>query len=368
MFEIRSAKLALVAALSAGLFMGAPVAADEWIYELYAKPDKDGGGGGGGKPDNGGGGGGGGGGKGGGKPAPDPEPEPDPDPGVPNYEVTLTNPGVFYGWMHGDVQAAWDLGYAGAGATITVVDDYSSGSLGQGDLDMNGTFEIGHHGQFTSTMAKMVAYEATVIADDVFSNTGVPLTLADGFNVINASYGVIDPIDATVVMTAQEQSIVDYGHSGAALITKSAGNSGIPIDQADANGNFDHLGAALIGGQSVIFVGAISFNSDAADWWEPWLEAYSNHPGDNLTLQSQFLTVGVEAGDHYLLGTSFAAPIVAGYAAILSSKFTTATPTQVANQLLDTAREDVFGVAYDPYYHGQGEASLSLALSPASIN
>ena len=71
---------------------------------------------GGGKP---GGGGDGGGGDGGG------------DTGFTNYEVTLTHPGVWYSWMHGEVQAAWDLGYAGAGATI----GYSgSASISASDL------------------------------------------------------------------------------------------------------------------------------------------------------------------------------------------------------------------------------------------
>ena len=51
-------------------------------------------------------------------------------------------------------------------------------------------------------------------------------------------------------------------------------------------------------------------------------------------------------------------------------KFTTTdgAPTAglVANRLLDTARTDTIR-NYDPFYHGQGEASLSRALAPDSI-
>lgn len=57
---------------------------------------------------------------------------------------------------------------------------------------------------------------------------------------------------------------------------------------------------------------------------------------------------------------------VSGYAAILGSKFTSATPTQITNQLLDTARTDTL-VNYNPVTYGRGEASLSRALAPVSI-
>jgi len=94
---------------------------------------------------------------------------------------------------------------------------------------------------------------------------------------------------------------------------------------------------------------------------------YSNYAGSNSTVQNQFLVVGVDGNLTGLYGTSFAAPIISGYAAVLSSKFTSATPTQVASQLLLTAREDTIA-GYDVAIYGQGEASISLALSPLSIN
>jgi subtilisin family serine protease len=67
-----------------------------------------------------------------------------------------------------------------------------------------------------------------------------------------------------------------------------------------------------------------------------------------------------------LAGTSFAAPIVSGYAAIIGSKFRTATPTQITNQLLTTARQDTIA-NYNAAMHGRGEASLARALSPVTI-
>ena len=72
-------------------------------------------------------------------------------------------------------------------------------------------------------------------------------------------------------------------------------------------------------------------------------------------------------GGTNLQGTSFAAPQVSSYAAILGSKFPGATALQVTDQLLDTARTDTIR-GYDITLHGQGEASLSRALAPLSIN
>ena len=76
--------------------------------------------------------------------------------------------------------------------------------------------------------------------------------------------------------------------------------------------------------------------------------------------------VGVEGSKTGLYGTSFAAPIISGYSAILGSKFTSATPTQIANQLLNTARQDTIS-GYSSAIHGRGEASITRALAPISI-
>ena len=83
-------------------------------------------------------------------------------------------------------------------------------------------------------------------------------------------------------------------------------------------------------------------------------------------MQSHFLVVGVESSKTGLAGTSFAAPIISGYASILGSKFTTATPTQITNQLLNTARKDTL-LNYNAATFGMGEASLSRALAPLTI-
>ena len=112
--------------------------------------------------------------------------------------------------------------------------------------------------------------------------------------------------------------------------------------------------------------------------FHPWADpnssiaSYSSIAGDNVNVQRQFLVVGVESaagGPSFgtgLAGTSFAAPIVAGYGAVLSSKFTTASPSQVAGRLLETARTDRI-MNYNASIHGQGEADIAYAMSPDLI-
>jgi subtilisin family serine protease len=68
-------------------------------------------------------------------------------------------------------------------------------------------------------------------------------------------------------------------------------------------------------------------------------------------------------------GTSYAAPRVAGYVAIVRSKFPNLSATNTASILLDTARYDTLecsknGGVCDPKIYGKGEASLSRALAP----
>jgi hypothetical protein len=58
--------------------------------------------------------------------------------------------------------------------------------------------------------------------------------------------------------------------------------------------------------------------------------------------------------------------VIAGYSAILGSKFAGASASAVANQLLNTARTDTIA-NYNAQTYGRGEASLARALAPVAI-
>lgn len=193
------------------------------------------------------------------------------------------------------------------------------------------------------------------------------MPLAAGLNVLNLSYGMFAPAGykaSQIGWSAREGSIIGYAANGNAVISKAAGNDAVAVGNVTSSGTVDYLDVALKGTQSAIFVGALSTNGSTAK--PATLASYSNFAGSDLTVQKQFLVVGVEGSKTGLYGTSFAAPVITGYSAILGSKFKTATPTQVANQLLTTARQDTLA-AYSAAKYGRGEASLTRALAPVAI-
>lgn len=284
------------------------------------------------------------------------------DTGVIESTSSITVPPL-RSWMSPELGNAWRQGYQGQGATITVIDDFTSGKLLRGNL--RGTTQSLHHGDWTRMQSSLVAPLATVAIQDFSATKSV--ALGSGFNVINLSYGMMGNAGlSTINWSSREQSILSYARDGRAVISKSAGNDGntVAVGQANSSGRVDYLGRDLIGAQSAIFVGALSANGTTAS--PATIASYSNVAGTNTTVQKQFLVVGVAGSKTGLYGTSFAAPIVSGYAAIVSSKFTTATPTAVANQLLNTARQDTIR-SYNPAIHGRGEASIARALAPTAI-
>jgi len=278
-----------------------------------------------------------------------------------SFGVMSTPP--LQGWMSSEIGDAWSQGYRGRGARITVIDDFSSRDYLVGRLSSGWT--IGTHGMQTYFQSSLVAPEASFRIQDFTNTRAVRLTRK--FDVINLSYGMfaVDGYDVNDIWWgAREGSVINHARSGNALVVKAAGNDGVAVGTATSLGDQDYLASALIGTRSALFVGALdrngSFETPAAMAW------YSNTAGSDLRVQAQFLTVGVDTSQMGLAGTSFAAPIISGYGAILHSKFRTATPTQIANRLLDTARTDTV-VNYDPSVYGRGEASLTRAMAPATI-
>jgi subtilisin family serine protease len=267
-------------------------------------------------------------------------------------------------WMSLEIEDAWRQGYQGQGTRITVVDDFTSRYGYRGDLGL-GT-QVRRHGGWTQLEASIIAPSATIVLEDYRYGRAVQLG-SNQLNTLNLSYAMFGAdgySNSQIGWSSQENSIISYAFNGEAVVVKAAGNSAVAVDAANSGGNADYLNRALIGAQSVVFVGSLDRNGTMDD--KAIIASYSNYSGTDTTVQNQFLMVGVRDDLTRLSGTSFAAPIVSGYSAVIGSKFTTATPTQIANILLDTARTDtIFG--YNPETHGRGEASITRALAPISI-
>lgn len=271
---------------------------------------------------------------------------------------------VLQSWMSPEVGDAWRQGHKGRGVTVQVIDDFTSSFKLFGDLGTGPQTLL--HGQWTLKEASMIAPAATFTTKDF--NSGTQVVMRKGLNVLNLSWAAYAPAGFTVDQIAWDplqRSIIDHAANGNAVISKAAGNDSIAIGGTNFNGQVDYLNLALKCAPSAIIVGALNSNGSVAT--PAVLAGYSNTAGNDSVVQKHFLVVGVEGNKTGLFGTSFAAPIVSGYAAILGSKFPKAAPTQIANQLLNTARQDTIA-DYSALVHGQGEASITRALAPKAIN
>jgi subtilisin family serine protease len=286
------------------------------------------------------------------------------DPVIVDDDVVLTQPKL-QAWMNPEIAAAW-IHFQGQGTQITVIDDFKSnwglyGDLGTGRLLLR-------HGEWTSLQASMIAPLANIVNRDW--NTGSRVSLASGqLNTLNLSYGMMAKDGYTSVNWGrQESSIISYAKDGKAVVVKAAGNDNVAVGAVNGSGNVDYLNRDLIGTYA-LFVGALDQNGTnitGTDGGDAIKASYSNFAGTDTRVQDRFLMVGVHGDLTGLYGTSFAAPVVSGYAAVLGSKWTAATPIQIANQLLITARTDTIS-SYSRSIHGVGEASITRALAPSAI-
>lgn len=267
-------------------------------------------------------------------------------------------------WQSSDVQSAFKAGYTGQGTRITVVDEYRSTAQQFTGRLLAAGLQRQTHGFWTSQEASLTAPSATIVRQQFA--TGAPIALAPtGLNVINASYGMMAVYGLTNVrLGGTETSMINYAKNGQAVVVKAAGNDAVNMLSRNMNGQNDYLSAGLKGAKSAIFVGALDKNGTTTS--KASMAYYSNKAGTDTVVRSQFLVAGVAANETGLAGTSFAAPIVSGYAAVLGSKFKTAGATQISNQLLNTARTDTIN-GYNVAVHGRGEASLTRALAPVAI-
>ncbi|WP_050932071.1 S8 family serine peptidase [Aestuariivita boseongensis] len=348
-------------------------------------------------------------------PTPDPEPEPDPDPPAHTpaddfagddelFPGAYTAPNSYFSWMHEDVGLAHSLGFDGTGSHIVVLDNFGGTSI-SGDLEDNGN-ESRTHGGWTTLQARLVAPGATWSTVDQPSGltyeTGsiTDSYSGDGLQVVNLSFGLFDPegksLENYSLGTSLWDSVVTEAHAGRGVFVKAAGNlNGQTVDEGTLTIRTprptrmnDYLNLQLRYAPGAIYVGALDGNGSAEN--PATIASYSTIAGSDTGIQDMFVVAGVEAGITGLSGTSFAAPIVAGYAAMVGNKYdaylsnpsnTTTPGALVVDRLLETARTDTiadFGANGDctawsgeictrSSIYGMGEADLSRAIAPDII-
>lgn len=196
--------------------------------------------------------------------------------------------------------------------------------------------------------------------------------------VINWSYGVPYQPGVTYEPLASSDINAVRVAKNKALIVKAAGNGYEGIGQK--------FGTTYIAGSqkdvlkkylnNIMFVGALNYNGSS-------IAEFSDRPGEAcLQGMSEFkctkinkykyyyivapgwvkTTAGAGNGSHNTQGTSFAAPIVAGAAALIKSRWSHLKPHQVRDILLKTAT-DMGKKGVDEVY-GRGALNINKALKP----
>jgi subtilisin family serine protease len=294
---------------------------------------------------------------------------------------------------HGAI-TAWEQGDTGAGVTIGIVDsgidtsnpefsgrisgasaDVVSGSsrmLTNSDSDHGTDVALVAAAARDGTGVMGIAYGATILMaradtpgtcatkcsfDDVDIASGVDRAVAGGAKVINLSLGG-DGASSTMIAAVKRAA------AAGVVVVVAAGNDAT----ADPNAFAASLQAAgngnvIIAG-SVDKNGAISSFSDRAGTSQQYFLAAL---GEDVccTYANGTIKVTTTNGQQYVevfSGTSFAAPQIAGAAALLMQAFPKLTAAQVVNLLLSTAKDA--GTTGTDGTYGRGILDINAAFQP----
>lgn len=254
-----------------------------------------------------------------------------------------------------------------------------------------------------------VAPEADVIMLDVYPTTSPDSLAVKGLigelatmnvDFINASLTGVDYFENSdftnerplfdALDTADMGFIVAAGNFGLDMtetfITNPVNCGG--LSDAERQGNltctfvFDATSADLLAkdatlADNFLWVGAVDNNGLPAEFMlADGTEAGTNVPGSDADIQARWISAPGSAVDGAFFGndtdymrvsgTSQAAPLVSGAAALVKSQFPTLSNEAVLQILLDTA--DSSFSAYDPAIHGQGILDIEAALNIDSAN
>lgn len=336
-------------------------------------------------------------------PTPAPEPQPTPTIDFDTAEFRRSDGPALH-----DAIAAWQDGATGAGVGIAIIDTgidpdnpEFAGRISSASRDVAGDRGInspdGHGTQVALVAAAArndrgvmgIAYDATIIAfradlpgtcqgfdpvnpvtgcsfDDTDIARGVNLAVSAGARVINISLGGSTPSGVL------SNALASAAAAGAVIVV-SAGNDGEGGDLSVDPDNPDPfaIGTLGAGGANVIIAGSV--DADAQ------ISAFSNKAGRSaasfLTAQGEDVCCVYQDGQIYtetqngtdfvyvVNGTSFAAPQIAGAAALLAQAFPNLSGSEIVRLLLDNARDA--GARGTDAIYGRGVLDIGAAFAPS---
>lgn len=312
--------------------------------------------------------------------------------------------------QHGAI-TAWAAGYNGTGVTIGIVDsgidqtnpefsgrisgasrDVASSRTIQAEDDHGTNIALVAAAARNNTGVMGIAWNSTLAVfradrpgscatydpnvkdsgckfDDTDIASGVDAAVAAGAKVINLSLGGSPP-------TSLVQTAVSRATSAGVLVVISAGNDGNSTDPAVDPNNPDPFASGLqsVGNGAVIITGSVDANgvfssfSNKAGSGQQW---FLSARGEKVCCVYENGVMKVTTNPdgstsiYVFSGTSFAAPQVAGAAALLRQAFPNLTGAQVADILLKTARDA--GAAGTDSTYGRGILDIAAAFSAQGI-
>jgi len=304
------------------------------------------------------------------------------------------------GPLQHNAATAWNSGWTGQGVSIAVVDtgiDVDSpefaGRISSASRDMfdvsstrglNATDDHGTNvamiaaGARDNTGILGIAWGASIMAlrsdtpnscvsdssstdpdaDCEFADDTIALAIdyasTHGAKVINLSLGG-DPPSSTV------KSAVSRAAAAGALIVVAAGNDG------DANPDAFGAGVDTAGNGAVIIAGSVDKNGAISDF----SDRAGNQPNHFLSARGESICCEYKDGKlfvdgdgfiYLISGTSFAAPQIAGAAALLAQAFPNLTGKQIADILLRSAFDA--GASGTDAIYGRGILDIAKAFQP----
>jgi len=285
-------------------------------------------------------------------------------------------------WHHPIVQApaAWDITTGSASVIVAVLDtgvnttlSEFSGRVVPGYDFVNGDADPSDdqgHGTAVAGTVVANANNSTLVAGTDWNCRLMPIKVLDANNSGFYSWWAAG-IDWATASGAKVINLSAGGFSGSTTLTSSIMNAiangviFVTITHNDGTGTIRFPGTLA----AAITVGATERNDEKTPFsnWGSSIDLVA--PGRDI------YTVGMNGSLTYWWGTSFAAPQVAGAAALLASVFPTLTQTE-AEALLTLGADDGVGNALDAPgfddYHGWGRLnvlnSLTLARTELAVS
>jgi hypothetical protein len=287
------------------------------------------------------------------------------------------------GAIHAD--AAFTAGASGSGITVAVIDSGVDGSIPelQGQvsslsIDANNSRNtpVGTDGhatwvagviadKFNGAGSVGVAYNSTILSvrADVnsttcngevcisanMSATGIDYAISQHAKIVNMSFGSADEALGPAFEAALQRGV----NAGLIFVASAGNESAATPDWPGLYAADPRFAGSIIVAGATTRAGALASYSNLAG---TTASAYMTAPGDKV-----IVNCGSSTCDQ-VSGTSFAAPAIAGAAALLLQAFPTMTGRQVIDLLLKTADDE--GAAGTDSTYGRGALNLQRAFSP----